>query len=46
MNSPSGPKSGYLTTATVRDATDWDSIVAKFRLPDLTRHGLHHTGAT
>jgi len=23
-----GPKGGYLTTATVRDATDWDSMVA------------------
>ncbi|WP_203566456.1 tyrosine-type recombinase/integrase [Aestuariimicrobium ganziense] len=41
-----GPKGGYLTTATVRDATDWDSIVAKLGLPDLTRHGLRHTGAT
>lgn len=41
-----GPKGGYLTTATVRDATNWDSIVAKLGLPDLTRHGLRHTGAT
>lgn len=41
-----GPKGGYLTTATVRDATDWDSIVAKLGLPDLTRNGLRHTGAT
>lgn len=41
-----GPKGSYLTTATVRDATDWDSIVAKLGLPDLTRHGLRHTGAT
>ncbi|GAA1137728.1 hypothetical protein GCM10009643_21830 [Microbacterium aurantiacum] len=41
-----GPKGGYLTTATVRDATDWDSIVAGLGLPDLTRHGLRHTGAT
>ena len=28
-----GPKGGYLTTATVRDATDWDSIVAGLGLP-------------
>ncbi|WP_241490461.1 tyrosine-type recombinase/integrase [Microbacterium testaceum] len=41
-----GPKGGILTTATVRDATDWDKIVAKLGLPDLTRHGLRHTGAT
>lgn len=41
-----GPMGGYLTTATVRDATDWDAIVAKLGLPDLTRHGLRHTGAT
>ncbi|WP_231579566.1 site-specific integrase [Dermacoccus sp. PE3] len=41
-----GPKGGYLTTATVRGATNWDSIVAKLGLPDLTRHGLRHTGAT
>lgn len=41
-----GPKGGYLTTATVRDATNSDSIVAKLGLPDLTRHGIRHTGAT
>lgn len=41
-----GPKGGYLTTATVRDATNWDSIVAGLGLPELTRHGLRHTGAT
>lgn len=41
-----GPKGGYLTTATVRDATNWDGIVAKLGLPDLIRHGLRHTGAT
>ena len=41
-----GPKGGYLTTATVRDATNWDGVVAKLGLPDLTRHGLRHTGAT
>ncbi|WP_294181157.1 site-specific integrase [uncultured Schumannella sp.] len=41
-----GPKGGILTTATVRDATNWDGIVARLGLPDLTRHGLRHTGAT
>ena len=42
----SGPKGGVLTTATVRDATNWDQIVAGLGLPNLTRHGLRHTGAT
>ncbi|OJU41521.1 MAG: site-specific integrase [Microbacterium sp. 69-10] len=41
-----GPKGGVLTTATVRDATNWDELVAKLDLPNLTRHGLRHTGAT
>jgi integrase len=38
-----GPKGGVLTTATVRDATNWDHVVAELGLPDLTRHGLRHT---
>ena len=41
-----GPKGGALTTATVRDATNWDQIVSDLGLPDPTRHGLQHTGAT
>ncbi|MDY0945274.1 tyrosine-type recombinase/integrase [Frigoribacterium sp. CFBP9039] len=41
-----GPQGGVLTTATVRDATNWDKIVAGIGLPDLTRHCLRHTGAT
>ncbi|WP_338145225.1 tyrosine-type recombinase/integrase [Cryobacterium fucosi] len=41
-----GPKGGVLTTATVRDATNWDQLVIDIGLPDLTRHGLRHTGAT
>lgn len=41
-----GPRGGVLTTATVRDATKWDAIVTELGLPDLTRHGLRHTGAT
>ena len=41
-----GPRGGTLTTATVRDATRWDALVADLGLPELTRHGLRHTGAT
>lgn len=41
-----GPRGGVLTTATVRDATHWDTVVASLELPNLTRHGLRHTGAT
>lgn len=41
-----GPRGGVLTTATVRDATDWDALVSRLGLPELTRHGLRHTGAT
>ena len=41
-----GPRGGALTTATVRDATKWDQLVIDLGLPDLTRHGLRHTGAT
>src|SRR5690606_26784511 len=41
-----GPRGGVLTTATVRDATHWDDLVAKLGFDNLTRHGLRHTGAT
>lgn len=41
-----GPRGGVLTTATVRDATKWDQLVVELGLPNLTRHGLRHTGAT
>lgn len=41
-----GPRGGVLTTATVRDATNWDQLVIDLGLPNLTRHGLRHTGAT
>ena len=41
-----GPKSGMLTTASVRRATKWDALVESLGLPNLTRHGLRHTGAT
>lgn len=41
-----GPRGGVLTTASVRDATNWDQVVTELDLPSLTRHGLRHTGAT
>lgn len=41
-----GPRGGVLTTATVRDATHWDDMVARLGFSNLTRHGLRHTGAT
>lgn len=41
-----GPRGGVLTTATVRDATHWDKLVTELGQPELTRHGLRHTGAT
>lgn len=41
-----GPRGGVLTTATVRDATNWGQVVIDLGLPNLTRHGLRHTGAT
>lgn len=41
-----GPLGGVLTTASVRRATKWDSMVVNLGLPNLTRHGLRHTGAT
>lgn len=41
-----GPKGGVLTTATVRYATNWDQLVIDVGLPNPTRHGLRHTGAT
>ncbi|MBG6192288.1 integrase [Arthrobacter sp. CAN_A212] len=41
-----GPRGGVLTTATVRKALSWDSLVTRLGLPGLRRHGLRHTGAT
>lgn len=41
-----GPRGGVLTTASVRRATSWDALVVNLELPNLTRHGLRHTGAT
>jgi len=41
-----GPRGGVVTTATLRDATHWDAMVAELGLPGLRRHGLRHAGAT
>src|SRR3954453_21079960 len=41
-----GPRGGVITTATLRDATNWDDIVAEMGLEGLVRHGLRHTALT
>ena len=41
-----GPRGGVLTTATLRDATGWNQLVADLGLPGLVRHGLRHTALT
>jgi integrase len=41
-----GPKGGVITTATLRDATNWDEIVADLGPSRLVRHGLRHTALT
>jgi integrase len=41
-----GPRGGVITTATLRDATGWDDLVADLRLAGLVRHGLRHTTLT
>lgn len=41
-----GPRGGVITTATLRDATGWDELVASMGLPGLRRHDLRHAGAT
>ena len=42
----SGPRGGVITTATLRDATAWDEVVARLSLSGLVRHGLRHTALT
>ena len=42
----SGPRGGVITTATLRDATSWDTTVTALGLPGLVRHGLRHTALT
>ena len=41
-----GPRGGVITTATLRDATDWDELVRRLGLAGLVRHGLRHTALT
>jgi integrase len=41
-----GPRGGRITTATLRDATSWDEVVAELGYEHLMRHGLRHTGLT
>lgn len=41
-----GPRGGAITTAALRNATDWDALVASLGLPGLRRHDLRHAGAT
>lgn len=41
-----GPCGGVITTAALRNATDWDALVASLGLPGLRRHDLRHAGAT
>ena len=38
-----GPRGGVVTTATLRDATGWDTLVAELGQPGLVRHGLRHS---
>jgi integrase len=41
-----GPRGGVITTATLRDATNWDAVVRDLGQPGLVRHGLRHTALT
>jgi integrase len=41
-----GPRGGRISTATLRDATSWDEVVAKLGYEQLKRHSLRHTGLT
>lgn len=41
-----GPRGGVITTASLRDATNWDALVARMGLKGLRRHDLRHVGAT
>jgi integrase len=41
-----GPRGGVITTATLRDAMNWDQLVTDLGLPGLVRHGLRHTALT
>lgn len=41
-----GPRGGRITTAVLRDATDWDAVVTKLGFEHLRRHDLRHTALT
>jgi integrase len=41
-----GPRGGRITTAVLRNATDWDKVVRKLGYDYLRRHDLRHTGLT
>ncbi|MHA6780592.1 tyrosine-type recombinase/integrase [Pseudonocardia saturnea] len=41
-----GPRGGRIATAVLRDATQWDEVVAGLGLEHLRRHDLRHTGLT
>jgi integrase len=41
-----GPRGGRITNAVLRDATDWDQVVARLGYEHLRRHDLRHTGLT
>ncbi|HEV2637314.1 MAG TPA: tyrosine-type recombinase/integrase [Actinocrinis sp.] len=41
-----GPRGGRISTAVLRDATDWSTVVARLGYEHLRRHDLRHTGLT
>lgn len=41
-----GPRGGRISTAVLRDATHWDTVVTKLGHEHLRRHDLRHTALT
>ncbi|MBT2410979.1 site-specific integrase [Streptomyces sp. ISL-12] len=41
-----GPRGGRISTAVLRDATHWDTVVTQLGYEHLRRHDLRHTGLT
>ena len=41
-----GTRGGRITTAVLRDATNWDDVVTALGFEHLCRHDLRHTGLT
>lgn len=41
-----GPRGGRITTAVLRDATNWDEVVSRPAYEHLWRHNLRHAGLT